>query len=60
MQIKGLYWKLALIAFLNLWGFYEIWPFDKQLKGGIDLVGGHSLLYEIDTTGLENPRITML
>jgi hypothetical protein len=43
------------VAFV-LWGIYEITPVNKQLKGGIDLVGGHSLLYEIDTTGLEDTK----
>lgn len=30
-----------------------LWPPSETLKGGIDLVGGTSLLFEIDTTGLE-------
>ncbi|RME40620.1 MAG: protein translocase subunit SecD, partial [Planctomycetota bacterium] len=30
-----------------------LYPPQEKLKGGIDLVGGTSLLYEIDTTGLE-------
>ncbi|NLE28158.1 MAG: protein translocase subunit SecD [Phycisphaerae bacterium] len=53
MRDRNLLWKLALIGVLVLWGIYEITPVNKQLKGGIDLVGGHSLLYEIDTTGLD-------
>ena len=57
MQDKGLYWKLGLIILLILGAAYAIWPLNEQLKGGIDLVGGHSLLYEIDTTGLEASRI---
>jgi SecD/SecF fusion protein len=54
MQDRNLLWKLALIGAFVLWGIYEITPVNKQLKGGIDLVGGHSLLYDIDTTGLED------
>ena len=34
-----------------------ILPPQDRLKGGIDLVGGCSLLYEIDTTGLERDQI---
>lgn len=30
-----------------------LYPPNQKLKGGIDLVGGTSLLFEIDTTGLE-------
>jgi len=52
MQDRNLLWKLAFVAVIIIWGAWAITPVDKQLKGGIDLVGGHSLLYEIDTTGL--------
>ena len=34
-----------------------ILPPQDRLKGGIDLVGGCSLFYEIDTTGLERDQI---
>jgi SecD/SecF fusion protein len=51
MQDRNLIWKLAFIAVIVLWGVYTVST--TQLKGGIDLVGGHSLLYEIDTTGLK-------
>ncbi len=54
MQDKNLYWKLAFTVLVILWSVYQIYPPSKQLKGGIDLVGGYSLLYEIDTTGLKN------
>lgn len=57
MQDKGLYWKLGLIILMILWAFYEIIPLDTQLKGGIDLVGGYSMLYEIDTTDLSSDLI---
>ena len=30
-----------------------LYPSNEKLKGGIDLVGGTSLLFEIDTTGLD-------
>jgi SecD/SecF fusion protein len=60
MQDKGLYWKLGLIVLVIFWAVYEITPWKKQLKGGIDLVGGHSLLYAIDTTGLAKQDIAGL
>jgi SecD/SecF fusion protein len=37
---------LAIFAALNLW------PPQEKLKPGLDLAGGTSLIYEIDTTGL--------
>jgi SecD/SecF fusion protein len=52
MQDRNLYWKLALVVLIILWGVFAIYPPNQTLKGGIDLVGGNSLLYEIDTTGL--------
>ncbi|MFQ5414552.1 MAG: protein translocase subunit SecD [Phycisphaerae bacterium] len=39
---------IVLVAFALL----ALYPPHEKLKGGIDLVGGTSLLYEIDTTGL--------
>ena len=33
-----------------------LYPPGEKLKGGIDLVGGTSLLYEIDTTGLTSSQ----
>ena len=58
MQDKGLYWKSGLIVLMILWAVYGITK--NQLKGGIDLVGGHSLLYAIDTTGLAEQDIAGL
>ena len=54
MQEKGLYWKLLFILLIFVWAIFEITPVEKQLKGGIDLVGGHSLLYEMDAKGVKN------
>ncbi len=56
MQDRNLYWKLALIVLVVVWGYFAIYPPSETLKGGIDLVGGNSLLYEIDTTGLAETR----
>ncbi len=48
---RGLKWAmLVLIIGLSILMLY---PPNKKLKGGIDLVGGTSLLFEIDTTGLD-------
>lgn len=52
MTDKNLYGKLALIVLIVTLSLWAIWPPSQQLKGGIDLVGGTSLLYEIDTAGL--------
>lgn len=60
MQDKGLYWKLGFIVLVILWAIVSIYPPAEKLKGGIDLVGGHTLLYEIDTTGLDNKAISGL
>ncbi len=43
---------LVVIALVVL-SLLVLYPPQRKLKGGIDLVGGTSLLYEIDTTGLE-------
>jgi len=52
MQDRNLLLKLVFIALVALWAIHAIIPFNESLKGGIDLEGGYSLLYEIDTTGL--------
>ncbi|MBN1844430.1 MAG: protein translocase subunit SecD [Sedimentisphaerales bacterium] len=43
--------KFAIIAFITVLCAWNVWPPDKKLKRGIDLEGGTSLLYQIDTTG---------
>ena len=45
-------WKLAAMAGLALLCVWEVYPPGQKLKPGIDLAGGTSLLYQIDTTGL--------
>jgi len=44
--------KWVLITVLVALSFIILYPPSEKLKGGIDLVGGSSLLFEIDTTGL--------
>ena len=50
---KTLWWKIILAIFvpitLAVWFLY---PPSKTLKPGIDLAGGTSMIYEIDTTGM--------
>ncbi len=45
--------KWLLIVGLVVISLAILYPPNEKLKGGIDLVGGTSLLFEIDTTGLE-------
>ena len=49
---KTLVWKFSLIAVLVIVAIWTLYPPDKTLKPGIDLAGGTSLIYEIDTQGL--------
>jgi SecD/SecF fusion protein len=60
MRDKGLFLKLGVVALVVVWAAFTITPPSKQLKGGIDLVGGTSLLYELDTTGLSSSQISGL
>jgi len=52
MSEKDLWWKIVVVAALVAIAFASIWPIQEQIKFGIDLYGGYSLLYEIDDTGL--------
>ena len=45
--------KWVVVIALVVLSLAVLYPPERKLKGGIDLVGGSSLLYEIDTTGLE-------
>ncbi|HPB93828.1 MAG TPA: hypothetical protein PLR31_09800, partial [Anaerohalosphaeraceae bacterium] len=49
---KNLIWKMVLIIALTLLAAWVVYPPQERLKLGIDLAGGTSLIYEIDTTGL--------
>jgi len=49
---KVLTWKFALIALIVVFALIQLYPPDKSLKPGLDLAGGTSLIYEIDTSGL--------
>jgi len=58
---KDLLWKISLIVALVVLAIWTLNPpkFDK-LKPGIDLAGGTSLMYEINTQGLESHEISDL
>jgi SecD/SecF fusion protein len=51
---KALAWKFVLIAVVTVLGLVELYPPDKKLKPGLDLAGGTSLIYEIDTAGMQD------
>jgi SecD/SecF fusion protein len=46
-------WKWAFVVALVAIALIVLIPPSETLKGGIDLVGGTSMLFEIDTTGLD-------
>lgn len=48
--------KWLLVLGLVVMALVSLWPPWEKLKGGIDLVGGSSLLFEIDTTGLDKAQ----
>jgi SecD/SecF fusion protein len=58
---KNLFWKIGLIVFLVVFAILQLHPtWDSanhkvkfNLKPGLDLAGGTSLIYEIDTQGLD-------
>ncbi len=50
---KGLSWKIVLIVGLVVVAVWTLIPPSRTLKPGIDLGGGTSLIYEIDTQGLK-------
>ncbi|MHC5083585.1 MAG: protein translocase subunit SecD [Planctomycetota bacterium] len=49
---KNLIWKTIFIAVLVVLFAVYLNPPQEKLKAGIDLAGGTSLIYELDTTGL--------
>ncbi len=53
MNERDLWWKIVLVGCVVALAFASVWPLNEKLKFGIDLYGGYSLLYEIDTTGLK-------
>ncbi|MGA1980304.1 MAG: protein translocase subunit SecD [Sedimentisphaerales bacterium] len=53
---KNLTPKAILIIVLVLLAAWALYPPSKTLKPGIDLAGGTSLIYEINTEGLEGPE----
>jgi len=50
---KNLTWKIVFIIVLVVLAAWTLYPPNKTLMPGIDLAGGTSLIYEIDTHGLK-------
>jgi SecD/SecF fusion protein len=50
---KSQFWKIILIIVLVIVSAWTLYPASKTLKPGIDLAGGTSLIYQIDTQDLE-------
>ncbi len=53
MNDQGRTTKWLLLVGMVAVSLLVLYPPSEKLKGGIDLVGGSSLLFEIDTSGLE-------
>ena len=50
---RALAWKFALIAVIIVLALWLLYPPNKTLKPGLDIAGGASLIYEIDTEGMD-------
>jgi SecD/SecF fusion protein len=50
---RDLWWKALLIAFLIFVSVLYVYPPSEKLKAGLDLAGGTSLIYEIDSSDLD-------
>ncbi len=49
--------KWLLVITMVVLGLLVLYPPQEKLKGGIDLVGGTCLLFEVDTTGLTAEQV---
>jgi SecD/SecF fusion protein len=49
---RDLWWKVILVAFLIAISALYVYPPSEKLKLGLDLAGGTSLVYEIDSSDL--------
>lgn len=47
-------WSIVIVPVVA--ALLSLWPPEDRLKGGIDLVGGTSLLFEIDTAGMASAQ----
>jgi SecD/SecF fusion protein len=50
---RNLNWKIVLIVGLVIVAVWSLYPPSATLKPGIDLAGGTSLIYEIDSQGMD-------
>ena len=46
---KNNFLKLLIIAAMVVIAAFTIWPVENKLKGGLDIIGGVSFIYDIDT-----------
>ena len=53
---KNLVWKTLLTVILTIVAVLIVYPPHKTLKPGIELAGGTSLIYAIDTYGLDQEQ----
>ncbi len=53
-MVKDQLWKIVVILIAVAVSALYVYPPHEKLKLGLDLAGGTSLVYEIDTTGLES------
>ncbi|OXU14564.1 protein translocase subunit SecD [Sedimentisphaera salicampi] len=51
---KKQHWKGVLILVLVVFAALSLWPPQSKLKPGLDLAGGASLVYSIDTEGMSD------
>ncbi len=51
---KALAWKFTLIAVVTVLSLVWLYPPSEKLKPGLDLAGGTSLIYEIDTSDMKD------
>ena len=49
---RNLIWKVLLIVLFTVIAAWNVYPRHLKLKQGIDIGGGWSLIYEIDTSDL--------
>jgi SecD/SecF fusion protein len=51
---KNIGQRMFVIAVVIVIGFVLLWPPGQKLRPGLDIAGGTSLIFEIDTTAAEN------
>jgi SecD/SecF fusion protein len=52
MPEKNVNQRLLIVAIVTLVGFFLFYPPQQRLRAGLDIAGGTSLIFEVDTTGV--------